>query len=535
MKINLLLSASLLSSLGCYSQISMPASPQQPVTDTYFGKKVTDHYRWLEDVNNQKTKDWYKAQADYTNSILNQIPGRDSLINTFIKYDALQTSKYSGIMSRANGSASRRYFYRKISASENLGKIYCREGKTGNEVLLFDPKAYDKNKNYSVSGYVPSENGKFLALGIVEGGLEISVVKILNVETKTFLPESIPNVFNAAVTWTPDSKGLIYTPQNSADPADTQGSLNTKVKYHALNTAVEKDIELLSAAKNPSLNIESQEHPNIYYTEDFKHIIASMTTVDSRMNAWIAPAADLLNPDIKWKRFISKKDSVYQAVTVADKMFFYSVKGAPNGKVLVTSASNPDLKMATEAIPESKHVMYAINPSKDYLLITKDDIVKSHFQQYHVSTNRLTDINTPFEGIGGLLSTDPDENDLNLVIHSWTHPTTIYDYDPVKNEAVISPFQMEVKYPGIADLVVEEIEIPSHDGVMVPLSLIYKKGLKKNGSNICFMTGYGAYAVSAVPHFNPMQLALLNKGVIIAETHVRGGGEKRLKLVQSRL
>lgn len=133
----------------------------------------------------------------------------------------------------------------------------------------------------------------------------------------------------------------------------------------------------------------------------------------------------------------------------------------------------------------------------------------------------------PLIGSARLVPLDaPRSNDALVYVTSWKQPVTVYNYSPVNKNLTVSNFDVKVNYPGTADLVVEELEIPSHDGTMVPLSLIYRKGLKKDGQSVCFMTGYGAYGISATPFFSARYLAMLNKGVIIANTHPRGGSEK---------
>ncbi|GAB3897337.1 prolyl oligopeptidase family protein [Spirosoma agri] len=200
MKLPILLGLELTTMVSGCSQKSHesdpPATRQQPVTDTYFGKAVVDNYRWLEDMNKPEVKDWFKAQGDHTNELLYQIPGRDSLVNTFLQYDALRSVRYGDVRQRGN-----RYFYRKTLSSENVGKLYYREGKTGPEVLLFDPVAYDTKKTYSISGCSPSDQGPHIAIGLQEGGTEISILRTMAVDTKTFRPENITAVFGGGVVW----------------------------------------------------------------------------------------------------------------------------------------------------------------------------------------------------------------------------------------------------------------------------------------------------------------------------------------------
>ncbi|MBC8152589.1 MAG: S9 family peptidase, partial [Bacteroidetes bacterium] len=209
----------------------LPATPKRPVTDVYFGKAVVDNYRWLEDMNSTETKAWFKAQGDYTNAMLDQIPGRDKLIQQFVDYDKLLTVRYAEIRKRGDA-----YFYRKTLPSEKAGKLYVRIGKTGKETLLFDPLAYDKSKTYLMTAFTPSSDGKTMVIGLQEGGAELSTVRTMDVATKTFGPESITAVSGGGVDWLPDNSGFLYTPNNSMDTKDPKGNLNTKGRLHKLGT-----------------------------------------------------------------------------------------------------------------------------------------------------------------------------------------------------------------------------------------------------------------------------------------------------------
>ena len=148
--------------------LTLPQTPKRPVVDTYFGKAVTDDYRWLEDMTSPETKDWFKAQADYSNNVLAQIPGRDALIKTFEQYDALKSATIGAVKLRAG-----HYFYRKTLPGEKVGKIYYRASLNAPEQLLFDPVAFDKTKTYSVTGYTPSEDGKRVALVWVKAEMRL--------------------------------------------------------------------------------------------------------------------------------------------------------------------------------------------------------------------------------------------------------------------------------------------------------------------------------------------------------------------------
>ncbi len=521
---NSFLLLSLLSSVGAGAQ-SLPATPQRPVTDVYFGKKVVDNYRWLEDTKSPEVLAWFKAQGDYTKQTLDRLPGRDSLLNAFVRYDRLRPARYSEIKKRGN-----RYFYRKTLPAEKVGKIYLREGATGAETLLFDPVAYDRAKTYSVTAFTPSNNGQRLVVGLQEGGAELSTLRIMTVATKALLPESIVAVSGGGVDWLPTDTGFLYTPNNSTDPKDPKGNLNTKARLHRLGTLASADPDLFSRAKNPAFNIRPDEYPFLYFSDDHTQVYGGLGSVDNRQNVWVATPADLGKPTIPWQQLAAPTDSVYSFLKLGTKLYLYSVKGAPKGRILVTDAARPNPATATVLLPEGARNITGIVSSKDYLFVTLTDGINDQIRQYDSRNQQWADVSLPFSGTAYVQPLDAPRSNATLVgVTSWKQPATLYDYNPDPKNLVVSNFEVKATYPGVADLVVEEVEVPSHDGVMVPLSLIYRKGLKKDGQAICFMAGYGAYGYSAVPAFSTRYLAMLNQGVVIAETHPRGGSEKGQK------
>ncbi len=514
----------LLSSVGAAAQ-SLPATPQRPVTDTYFGRAVVDNYRWLEDTKSPEVLAWFKAQGDYTKQTLDRLPGRDSLISAFVRYDRLRPARYSEIKKRGN-----RYFYRKTLPAEKVGKLYLREGATGAETLLFDPVAYDPAKTYSVTAFTPSNSGQRLVVGLQQGGAELSTLRIMTVATRALLPESIVAVSGGSVDWLPTDTGFLYTPNNSTDPKDPLGNLNTKARLHRLGTPAAADPELFSRAKNPVFPIRPDEYPFLYFSDDHTQVYGGLGSVDNRQHVWVATPADLGKPTIPWQPLTVPTDSVYSYLKLGAQLYLYSVKGAPKGRILVTDAAHPKLATATVLLPEGSRNITGIVSSKDYLFVTLNDGINDHIRQYDPRSRQWADVPLPFSGTAYVQPLDaPRSNAVLVGITSWKQPATLYEYNPDSKKLAISTFEVKAEYPGVADLVVEEVEVPSHDGAMVPLSLIYRKGLQKDGQAVCFMDGYGAYGISAVPYFSTRYLALLNQGVVIAETHPRGGSEKGQK------
>ncbi len=495
-----------------------PSAQKIPVTDTLYGKIVVDDYRWMEDVKSERTLSWLKAQAELTENLLKKIPGRQALLADFRKLDTI--NKVSISYPNKGGN---RYFYKKTLAGENEGRLYYREGKTGKDILLFDPKTYGEGKN--TYWYSPSHDGRKIALILGDvGNNDVKRVKTMYVDTKKYYPEEVYPVLGGVGVWTPDDKGYFYTEPSTSDPQSTQLFQHMKLKYHEVGTPMEKDKLLISAATNSGIGLNESDYAFNNYSDDDKYIISAWYEGGNLgAKIYITSAKNLDNP--QWKQVVDKTDDVTAMILRNDSAYLLTRKNTPNYKIIVRSVDDPGKKERV-VVPEGKDNIQWMASSKDYLFYQTTDGVNSSIYQYTFLTGKLQKVNLPFTGTAWIAPANTKSNECMLMLSSWKQPQTTYDYDVNTGALKLSAFNIMVKYPGADQLVVEEVEAKSHDGVMVPLSIIYNRNLKKNGDNIVYLRGYGSYAATFLPWFDPMNLALLNRDVVIAVAHVRGGGEK---------
>ena len=501
-----------------------PTTPKEPVSDTIFGKVVVDNYRWMEDVSNSQMQTWLKAQTALTNAWLNKIPGRNSLIDEYKKLDQVTSNQLSLFIICEGG----RYFYQKTLAGENVAKLYYRQGKNGKEVLLFDPHTYGISQSKEITFYfVPSKDGKKVALNLSESDKpDISSVKIINVDTKKlYLDTLLPGT--SAQAWSPNSKGFLYSKLQTTDPLSIKLSQDISLKYHKLETDESEDKIVLSRINNPGLGINAADLLFINYSPDNKYLVTTLWSGFQDQNSMLfASASELENDPIEWRHLVRQEDQVRDAIIYKDNVYLVSRKDAPNFKVLVSPIKDLDVSHAQTLIPESKLPIGWFRLTKDYLLIQKIEGTKTFWEQYSFSSRKSQSIKLPFSGAPWIYSLNVNSNDCIINVLSWKQPLTRYEYHALSHQISISPFNTNPKYPGTDDILVEELEVKGHDGTMIPLSLFYNKHIKKDGKNIVYMTGYGSYGNGIIQYFNMLFLPLLNKGVIIAVTHPRGGGEK---------
>lgn len=499
---------------------SPPATARISVTDTYFGMKVTDNYRWLENLKDPEVLNWLKAQSDYTNSWLDRIPGRDSLVVAFTRLDAMAPAEIRNIQRKAG-----RYFFLKTLPHQKTAKLYYRNGENGKDILLFDPRANgDKN---NITMYLASEDGKKVAFEVSHSGGEIGEIYIINVDTKNLYPEKIGPTWDGIFGWSKDSKGLLYLLLNGSNTKSMSALMNSKAMYHVLGTDVSEDKVILSRKKYPGLGIDSGDICVVQYSGDHQYILGIPANVSHDYTLFYAPASGLLKPKIAWKKLAYPKDGISGGCVEGDDIYLLSHKDAPKYRIIKINLKHPDLSNARIVVPEGSNVIKNIARSKDYLFITYSDGINSTAKKYNLHTGKLTNVELPLTGNGVLMPYDIKSNEGVILLTSWNQPLIVYDYNANNNQMKISGFNIKVAYPGVDNIKVVETEARSYDGTMVPLSIIYNKNVKLDGSDNCLLRGYGAYGLNPyLPHFSTMDLALLNRGIVLAFAHVRGSSVK---------
>ncbi len=521
-KLIVILIATLFCTTG-FSQWKYPATKKVAVQDTYFGTTYTDHYRWLEDLNNPEVASWFKKQADFTNTTMSNISGRDELIAEWRKLDKLNPANYGNQVIEGG-----RLFYQKRLPGEKVSKLYYRENMASPEVLLFDPLTYLKGKTLSIENAIPSYDGKKLIIGYAEDGAEITTIQVMDVDTKKFLPDLIP-ASAGAMGWTFDNTAFLYMWIKSADNKDPDGRLNPKTKLHKLGTNNKTDVDFFSNAKYPDLQIEAKSYPYVFLSENIKdYVFAGEGTVQSEMTLFYAPIGDFSSGNIGWKTLCKPTDKLVNGFDVFNsKAYAITYKDAPNYQLVSTDLENPNWSEATVVIPEKSTILKSFNRSKDYLLLSYSDGINMQIYKYDPKTNTANKIDLPLSGTVFTASLDSKSNNFIVGITAWNKPYTEFMFNAETEKFTASPFNKPSVYPAAYnDLVVEEVEVKGHDGVMVPLTIMHQKDTKKDGSNVCFMDSYGAYGSSMTPYFSARYAALAVKGVVIAVPHVRGGGEK---------
>ncbi|MBX0292332.1 prolyl oligopeptidase family serine peptidase [Hymenobacter sp. HSC-4F20] len=506
--------------------LGQPTAPSVSATDTYFGVQVTDPYRNLENLTDPAVQTWMKAQAAYARQTLDAIPGRQELINKMKEFDARKASVVGRQVFIADND---RYFYLKTRPQDEQPKLYYRDGYQGTEKLLFDPESFESGKVYTINEFAAAYDGSKVAFSLSEKGSEIGEVRILEVKTQKLYPERIARPWGSG-EWLPDNQSFTYTPLNSADVKDPAARLNTQAYVHRVGTPQSQDKPVFSAKLYPKLGIQPAEYPYAGIDRDTKLAYGFLGSVDRYLYAYYAPAAALTKPAIPWQPLFKPEQEVTNLASDEQYIYFTTSKNTPHEKIMRMPVSKPNVATAELLVPESPDE--AINDeelktTKDglYFVRTRNGVeAKLYFVARGSKTVQEVKLPQPV-GTLSLQSKNAQSPDLWISAVGWITDRQRYRYTAATRQFTPEPLSSESQYPEFADLTVEEVMVPSHDGVQVPLSLVYRKGLPRNGTAPALMVGYGAYSKSTGPFFYPPYLLWTQQGGMLAVPHVRGGGE----------
>ena len=509
-----------------HAQFSYPASRTVDSSDTYFGKTYPDKYRWLENIKSPEVEKWFKDQATYTNAQMNSLNGRDQLIAEWKMLDKLKPATFSNITIK-NGSI----FYRKTLPGETVGKLYFKQGLAAKEVLLFDPLNHIHGQKISMQEFIPSFDGKLVAIAYSKQGAEVGTVCIIDVATHTFLPETISPTRGLG-SWTLDNKAILYLKLKSDDAKDPLAFLDSKIMLHTVSqkgkTSVE-DLDFFSNASNPELNIASGAYPQAFYTAAApNYIFGGSSTVEPDYTLFYAPA-DNKGSKFAWKILCTPSDSIVNGIEFSgNDVYAISHNNASNFKLVSTSLLKPDWKHAKLIVEEKKDlILKGLTSSKNFLFLTYSDGINCKVYKYNLNTKLVSEVRVPLAGNINVSCIEEKSDNTLISIASWNRPFTEFTYKTLTENFAPSPFNKKTIYPDrYLDIQVKEVLVKAVDGAMIPLSIMYKKGTLLDGNNVCLLEGYGSYGITLDPSFSILTNALVTKGVVFAVAHVRGGGEK---------
>jgi len=496
---------------GGGAKLTYPATKTVNVVDDYFGTKVADPYRWLEDNESADVAAWVEAQNKVTFDYLDRIPYRKAVMERLTKL--FNYPKISAPQRRGEWFA-----FTKNDGLQNQSVWYFQKGLNGTPDLLLDPNKFSADGTSRLGGFSWSPNGKYVLYGISQGGSDWNDLFVLDVATKKPTGDTIKWVKNGGGSWLGED-GFFYSRYPEPEKGRELYSKNEfqKVYYHKLGTSQSDDRLVYEDNANP------QRFQGVGLTEDERFGILSVSERGKGKNGNALSFMDLKKRDGKFTPIVSEiTNDQYNVIdNIGDKFLIETNHEAPNGKVVLYDPSTQSWK---DVLPEQPEPLENAGTAGGKLFATYLKDVTTRAYVYSLDGKLENEITLPGLGSAGGFG---GRNDDKFVFYSFTSfnaPPTIYKYDIATRKS--SVFRT-VDIPGFkaGDYEVKQVFFSSKDGTRVPMFLTYKKGIKLDGNNPTILYGYGGFNITTNPGFNALRIALLEQGVVWASANMRGGGE----------
>lgn len=508
-----------------------PVAPVRPVTDDYYGTKIVDNYRYMENLKDPEVQEWFKNQNDYTSATLANIPGREKLLARIKELDQSVASVFD--VQRLPGDL---YFYQKLLPGDRVGKLYMREGLSGAERMIVDPGKVEvapanAGKGGNAIGYVDiSQDGKYVAVGITPGGSENDTeIHVVDVATGRETGDVIFRAKGGDPQWLADNRSFVYRRLQDLPPDAPKTELRQKDRayLHVLGTDPKKDPAVFGYGVVPSIDVDPKHGVGFLVSPGSKYTIGLINPgVSPNSSYYIEPVEAVGTSNSAWRKFADLSDDVTDVAMHGEDLYLLTFKGASRYKIVRTDARHPDLSSAEVVVPPTEAVVQLMSAAQDALYVqVLDGGINRILRVPYGPKPKVENLALPLDGSASLMGSDPRVPGILLDLTSWTRAGRYYAYDPNSKQVIETHLQPAGPFDDPSDLVSLEVKAKSYDGTLVPLSIVYKKGVKLDGSNPTLMNGYGAYGLVTSPGFDPTQIAWYERGGIIATCGVRGGGE----------
>ena len=487
--------------------LQYPKAEKDGTVDEYFGEKVADPYRWLENDTSAQTAAWVEAENQVTNAYLQKIPFREKLLKRLTElanYEKLSAPR------KRHGKW---YFY-KNDGLQNQYVLYVMDELGGEPRVFLDPNKLSEDGTVALKGTYFSHDGQWMAYAISRSGSDWQEFYVIDLKTGELTSDHIEWAKFSGAAWKGD--GFYYSSYDRPTEGKEFSNVNEgmKIYYHKMGTPQSEDVLFYQNPTQPKRFYEviTNEEETLMYLYE-----AGAGAGDNLF------VRDLRQPESQFIQMTSNMDYLYTPIyDEGGKIYLSTNYGAAKGRIMVADIQQPGIDSWQELIPEQENVLSDASVINRQLILTYQKDASDHAYLYGLDGKLRNEIKLPSVGSVGFTG-DEKEPECFYTFTSFTVPGTIYSYDMAKNESKLysSP---KVNFR-LGDYTSEQVFFLSKDGTRIPMFLTYKKGLKRNGKNPVYLYGYGGFNIALTPSFSANRIPFLENGGIYAQVTLRGGSE----------
>ncbi|ASO04690.1 prolyl endopeptidase [Arenibacter algicola] len=485
-----------------------PNTKKVDSVDTYFGIKIQDPFRWLEDDRSPETENWVKEQNKTTFNYLDKIPFRKELKK---RLEQLWNFEKLGSPFKEGDYV---YFF-KNDGLQNQNVLYRKKGEEAQAEVFLDPNSFSEDATTSLAGINFSKDGSIAAYSISEGGSDWRKVIVINAENKSIVEDTLVDIKFSGVSWR-GNEGFFYSSYDKPEGSELSAKTDQhKLYYHKLGTPQKSDEVVFGGIPE-----EKHRYVGGYVTEDDRYLVVSAAVSTSGNKLFIK---DLTQPESQLRTILDTTDSDSQIIdNVGSKLFILTNRNAPNKKVVTVEAENPTPEHWTDLIPETQNVL-SVGTGGGYFFAEYMVDAISKVYQYNNQGKMLRQIALPGLGSAGGFGGKKKETELYFSFTNYNNPESIYKLD-IRTGDYSLYWKPEIDFKP-EDYVSTQVFYPSKDGTKIPMMITHKKGLPLNGQNPTILYGYGGFNISLTPAFSVINAVWMEQGGILAIPNLRGGGE----------
>lgn len=493
-----------------------PKTRKADVVEILHGISVPDPYRWLEKNEEPEVQAWLAEQADYAEEYFSAVPVRQTLHEELKQLFSLDTV---GMPVPRRG----RYFFAERKGDQDMAVLYVQQGLDGTPRVLIDPNTLSEDKTVMLKTWTPSRDGRLLAYQLSKAGNDRADIRVMDVETGNDLPDYIPDDIYPAVyspiTWNANGSGFWYTKRAPEVPA-TEEKFYQRVYFHALGSDYREDPLVFGA------EIGKEDIPWVSLSEAGSWLLANVLGRLGNNEFAEIFIQDLGNPDAGFIPIVPRLPGTkFFCKMHRGNVYIWTNYEAPRWQLMVIGIHDAFVGKGkpTTLIPEGRGTLVNAVPIGDRLFTASLEDVHSVLREYDLEGNFVRDIALPTIGTADEFLYEEGGHELFFSFTSFAVPPTVYRLDLTTGDVRIFK-QMEAGFDTDA-IATEQVWYPSKDGTQIPMFLVYRKGLLRNGAIPTVLYGYGGFDVSVTPMFMKSIVPFVKRGGIFVIANLRGGGE----------
>jgi prolyl oligopeptidase len=487
-----------------------PQARRSDQVDTYFGEKVADPYRWLEDVDSPETRQWVEAENKLTFGYLDSIPQRESVRRGL-------TELYNFERYAAPIEVHGRIFYAHNTGLQNQSVYFYQDGINGAPQVLIDPNKLSADGTVAIDGFVPNRAGTLVAYATAQAGSDWAVWKIRDIASGKDLVDTLRWTKSTGIAWMPDGKSFYYArfPEPNAAASLTQANENGKIYYHRLGDDQSKD----------TLIYERPDHPHWWLgadlTDDGRYLMIYISEGGEDNALYYL---DLSKPGSKPVAIVDRFDASFQVLGNMGSLFYiFTNDKSPRGKVITIDLQHPSPDQWHTVVPQQHDTMEAAILASGKLICSYLADAHSAATVYGLDGKELQNLALPGIGHAVWTHTTQDDKDVFITYNQFTRPPSILRFNVPT--LALSGFRSSKLSFDPAKVEARQVFYHSKDGTRIPMFVISRSDLKLNGENPTILYGYGGFNISLTPAFYPRVIEWIQLGGVFAYANLRGGAE----------